>query len=123
MTPADAMARLNVVLAHAWMVRNFLKHADEVQDNEGMLEVHRQIFDYIRAVEPSYQRKDAAEYLQRARGKLPKLRKAAEYLAAEYPQVSAHTNFEMAARSLEGCVRHIEEILALVSDASQKRAD
>src|ERR1700683_5327562 len=105
MTPADAMERINIILAHAWMVRNFLKHADEVQDNEDMLEVHRMIFDYIRAVEPSYQRKDAAEYLHRARGKLAKLRKAAEFLAAEYPQVSAHTNFEMAARSLQGCVQ------------------
>src|SRR5438045_2699488 len=63
MTPAEAMERINVVLAHLWMVRNFLKHADEVQDDEGMLDVHRMIFDYIRDVEPSYQRQDAAEYL------------------------------------------------------------
>ena len=51
MSPDDAMQRLNVVLAHAWMVRNFLKHADEVQEDEEMLEVHRMIFDYIRALE------------------------------------------------------------------------
>jgi len=114
MTPAEAMERLNVVLAHAWLVRNFLKHADEVQENEEMLEVHRTIFDYIRAVEGAYQRQDAAEYLHRARGKLSKLRKAAEYFAAEFRNVSSHTNFEMAARSLTGCVQHIEEILGAV---------
>ena len=53
MTPEAAMERLNTILAHAWMVRNFLKHADEVQDNEEMLDVHRMIYDYIRAVEPT----------------------------------------------------------------------
>jgi hypothetical protein len=114
MTPDEAMERINVVLAHAWMVRNFLKHADEVQDNEELLEVHRMIFDYIRAAEPSYQRKDVKEYLHRVKGKLPKLRRVAEYFAREWQRVSTHTNFEMAARSLTGCVQQIEEILTMV---------
>ena len=114
MTPEEAMERLNVVMAHAWMVRNFLKHADEVQDDPEMLEVHRMIFDFIRAAEPSYQRKDAKEYLHRVRGKLPKLRRVAEYFAREWSRVSAHTNFEMASHSLTGCVKQIEEILAAV---------
>lgn len=116
MSPAEAMERINVVLAHAWMVRNFLKHADEVQEHEEMLEVHRMIFDYIRAVEGAYERKDAQEYLHRARGKLSKLRKSAEYFATEYRNVSSHTNFEMASRSLTGCVRQIEEILGAVDE-------
>jgi hypothetical protein len=111
-SPAQAMEQINTVLAHAWMVRNFLKHADEVQDHAELLDVHRVIFDYIRALEPSAQSGDAAEYVRRARGKLGKLRKAAEYLAANYRSVSSHTNFEMAARSLEGCVRQIDDILA-----------
>jgi hypothetical protein len=114
MSPEEAMQRLNVVLAHAWMVRAFLKHADEVQDNEEMMEVHRVAYDFIRAVEPAWQRQDAKEYLHRLRGKLPKLKKVADYFAAEYRNVSDHTNFEMAARSLSGCVRQIEEILAQV---------
>ncbi len=113
MSPEEAMERINTTLAHAWMVRNFLKHADEVQEDEEMLEVHRMIFDYIRAVEPSYQRKDAKEYLRRAEGKLPKLRRVAEYFTRDYPRVSTHTNFEMAAISLMACVRHIEEVLGL----------
>jgi hypothetical protein len=112
MTPEEAMQRLNTILAHAWMVRNFLKHAEEVEDNEEMLEVHRTIFDFIRAVEPSYQRNDTNEYLRRLQGKLPKLRRAAEYFAREYANVSSHTNFQMAALSLTGCVQYITEILA-----------
>ncbi len=118
MTPAEAVERLNTVLAHAWMVRNFLKHADEVQDDEEMLDVHRTIFDFIRAVEPSSQRGDAKQYLHRLRGKLPKLRRAAEFFAREFRRVSSHTNFEMAATSLTGCVRQIDEILANVQAES-----
>src|ERR1019366_3405809 len=75
MTPEAAMERINLILAHAWMVRQFLKHADEVQEDEEMLDVHRMIFDYTRAVEGAYQRRDAGEYLHRAKGKLSKLRK------------------------------------------------
>ena len=64
------MERINTILAHAWMVRTFLKHADEIQDDDEMLAVPRTIFDFVRAVETSYQRKDAKEYLLRASGKL-----------------------------------------------------
>jgi hypothetical protein len=113
-TDTEAMERLNIILAHAWMVRAFLKHAEEIQDDEEMLEVHRMIFDFIRATEPSYQRKDAKEYLHRIRGKLPKLRRVAEFLAQEFRRVSDHTNFQMASLSLSGCVKQIDEILAAV---------
>jgi hypothetical protein len=114
MTPEEAVTRLNAALAHAWMVRTFLKHADEIQDDETLLAVPRTIFDYVRAAEPARERGDVKEFLHRLRGKLPKLRKAAEALAAEHRRVSTHTNFEMAAASLTGCVRQIEEILAAV---------
>jgi hypothetical protein len=96
------------------MVRAFLKHADEVQDDAEMLDVHRMIFDYTRAVEPSLQRGDAHTRVRRAKGKLPKLRKSAEFFAREYRRVSDHTNFQMAALSLQGVVRQLEEILASV---------
>ncbi|HZU36106.1 MAG TPA: hypothetical protein VFA18_09365 [Gemmataceae bacterium] len=115
MTPEEAMERLNALLSHAWMVRAFLKHADEAQEDEDLLEVHRTIFDYIRAVEPSYLRRDPQEYLRRARGKLSKLRQAAEFFGREYRRVSDHTNFEMAARSLSTCVGEIEKVLQAVA--------
>jgi hypothetical protein len=115
MTPSEGMDRINAILAHAWMVRAFLKHADEIQDDEEMLDVHRMIFDYIRALEPSFERRDAKDHLHRARGKLPKLKRVAEFFAREYRRVSDHTNFAMAAASLTGCVREIEEILSQVN--------
>ncbi|HYT89594.1 MAG TPA: hypothetical protein VEL76_12880 [Gemmataceae bacterium] len=112
MTPEQAVERLNILFAHLWMVRTFLKHADEIQEDEEMLEVHRAIFDYVRATEPAYQRGDVKEYLHRAKSKLSKVRRAAEFFEQEFRRVSDHTNFQMAALSLSGCVRQIEEVLA-----------
>lgn len=115
MTQSEAVERIQVVLAHLWMVRNFLKHAEEIEDDEEMLDVHRTLFDSIRAVEPAFQRQDWKEYLRRMRGKLPKLRRVAEYFAAEYRRVTDHTNWQMASLSLSGSVRSLEEILAAVN--------
>ena len=123
MTADAAMERINLILAHAWMVRQFLKHADEVQDHNDMLDVHRMIFDYTRAVEPSYQRRDATEYLRRAKGKLAKLRTVAEFFAENYKRVSDHTNFQMAAISLKFVVQQIEEVLAEVQASAAPRSE
>ncbi len=117
MTANEAVERLQGVLAHLWMVRTFLKHADEIQDDEELLDVPRTLFDYIRAVEPAAQRNDTREYLHRIRGKLPKLRRAAELLKTEYRRVSTHTNFEMAALSLMTALRQSEEILTAAKDS------
>ena len=112
MTPEAAVARLNRILAHAWMVRTFLKHADEIQGNEEMLAVPRTLYDGIRAVEPAYQRGDLSAYLRRLKGKLPKFRKVTEYYTAHFKEFSPHTNFEMAALSLQGVVRAMEEVFS-----------
>jgi hypothetical protein len=114
MTPDEAMNRIQTILAHAWMVRTFLKHSEDLQDDEELLEVHRMIYDYCRALEPSYQQKNVQDYLHRARGKLPKLRRVAELFAQEYRRVSTHTNYDMAAVSLTACVAEIERVLSAV---------
>jgi hypothetical protein len=74
-------------------------------------------------VEPSHERGDDERYLRRAQGKLPKLQAVAEVLARTYPQVSTHTNFQMASLSLSACVRRIEEILGAVQSAPSKASD
>src|SRR5690348_12961965 len=114
MSPAEAVERLNAVLAHLWMVRTFLKHADEVTEDEQLVEIPRLLYDSIRAVEPALLRGDTATYLRRLKGKMPKLRKGAELFAREYKRVSAHTNFEMASLSLSGAVRQMDEIFAAI---------
>src|SRR5436305_3757098 len=114
MSPAEAVERLNVLLAHLWMVRTYLKHADEVTEDEELIQVPRLLYDSIRAVEPAFLKGDHATYLRRLKGKLPKLRKGAELFAREFKRVSAHTNFEMASISLSGAVRQMEEVFAAI---------
>jgi hypothetical protein len=114
MTQAEAVDRLNVILAHLWMVRTYLKHADEVINDEELIEIPRLLYDSIRAVEPAFLKGDTATYLRRLKGKLPKLRRGAELFAREYKRVSAHTNFEMASLSLSGAVKQMEEVFAAI---------
>jgi hypothetical protein len=118
MTQEEAVSRLNVILAHLWMVRTFLKHADEIQEDEELLEVPRTLFDSIRAVEPAHERGDWVDYLRRLQGKLPKIRRVAELFQREHKRVSDHTNFQMAAASLTGCVREMEEVFAAIVGGS-----
>jgi hypothetical protein len=118
MPPEEAVARLNAILAHAWMIRTFLKHAEEIQESEEMLDVPRTLYDSIRAVEPAFQRGDTTDYLRRLKGKLSKLRRAAEYFNAHFKDFSPHTNFEMAALSLQGVVQQMEEIFAAVKSTT-----
>jgi hypothetical protein len=114
MSPAEAVDRLNVLLAHLWMVRTYLKHADEVMEDEQLVEIPRLLYDSIRAVEPAFLAGDHDTYLRRLKGKLSKLKRGAELYAREYKRVSAHTNFEMASISLTGAVRQMEEVFASI---------
>jgi hypothetical protein len=114
MAPEDAVERLHTILAHAWMIRTFLKHADEIQQDADMLEVPRLLYDTIRAVEPARERGDISDYLRRLKGKLPKLRRIAHYYRDHHKSFSPHTNFEMASLSLLGVVRAMEEVFAVV---------
>jgi len=114
MSPNEAVERLNSILAHLWMIRTFLKHADEVVEDEELIEIPRLLYDSIRAVEPAFLKGDFPTYLRRLKGKLPKLRKGAELFAREYKRVSAHTNFEMASLSFTGAVRQMEEVFAAI---------
>ncbi len=115
MTPDEAVARLTTILAHAWMVRTFLKHADEIQDSPEMLDVPRTLYDTIRAVEPAFQRGDVPEYLRRLKGKVGKVRRAAHYFRDNFRAFSPHTNYEMAAASLLGVVQQLEDVFANVT--------
>lgn len=111
MKPDEAMRRIDALLAHVWMVRAFLKHSDEAADDEELAEVHRALYDYHLAVGAAWRDSDAAEYLKLAGKKFSKLRAAAETFARIQPEVSAHTNFQMAVASLNSAVAEIGQIL------------
>jgi hypothetical protein len=116
MTPADRMQRLDTLLSHVWMVRAFLKHSDEAQEDDELAGVHRELYDYMLALGAPLKAGDAAEYLKLAKKKFSKLRQATELFREIQPEVSSHTNFQMAAQSLSAAVTEIGELLA--NDAS-----
>ena len=111
LTPAEAMERINTIVAHAWMVRTFLKHAPEFEEDVERMEIPRTIFDFARAIETRYAAQDADGFLKMVRKKLSKLRSAADQFATDQPNISNHTNFQQAAVSLTGCVNGIQEVL------------
>lgn len=111
MTRDEAMRRIDTLLAHVWMVRAFLKHSDEAAEDEELQEVHRTLYDYHLAVGAAWREQNADEYLHLARKKFAKLRQASENFARIGPEVSTHTNFQMAAASLGAAVAEIGQIL------------
>lgn len=108
----NLMQRIDAEVAHVWMVRAFLKHSDEAAEDEELASVHRDLYDFMLALGPSLDAKDAAGYLKMARKKLSKLRKATELFSEIQPEVSGHMNFKMAARSLELALERIKSLLA-----------
>ncbi len=111
MTPDDAMRRIDTLLSHVWMVRSFLKHSDEAVEDEELQEIHRALYDFHLAVGAAWQAQDAAAYLKMANKKFAKLRQASEDFRRIQPEVSSHTNFQMAVVSLATAVQEIGEVL------------
>ncbi len=98
-------------IAHVWMVRTFLKHADEAEEDEDLRDVVRDLYDFILAVGPVDAVADPTVYLKMAKKKLGRLKRATELYEAIQPEVSGHTNFVMAARSLRLAVDRIVAIV------------
>lgn len=105
-----AEARLDDVLAHAWMVRTFVKHSPEAEAFPELMQVVRVIFDLIRAIES--RRDEPSARLAMLKKKLPKLRRAADAFRVDAPVASDHENFRQAVRSLDACVGEFERLAA-----------
>lgn len=109
LSPAGAVARCQMIFAHAWMVRTFVKHSDTVEDFPELMQIVRTVFDTSRALESKVDSPD--EYLTTLRKKIGKLRAAAEQFRQDAPVASDHTNFRQAVISMDGCVTELEAIL------------
>ncbi len=48
---AATVERCQTILAHAWMVRTFVKHSPEVEEFPELMGIVRNVFDLCRAVE------------------------------------------------------------------------
>lgn len=112
-TASDAVARCQTILAHAWMVRTFVKHSPEVENFPELMEIARTVFDVSRALETRVD--DPPGYIQMLRKKIGKLRKAADLFRHDAPLASGHTNFQQAVISIDASVRDLELILQEVA--------
>lgn len=110
-SPAELMQEVDAELAHVWMVRAFLKHSEEAQEDDELAEVHRELYDYMLALGAPLKEQDAEAYLKMARKKLGRLQKAERLFAEIQPEISGHTNFQMAAASLKRSVNLITQLL------------
>ncbi len=107
----ETMQAIDTLLSHVWMVRAFLKHCEEAEEDEELRDVHRALYDYMLALGSPLKTGDAEAYLKMAKKKYSKLRKATELFQEIQPEVSAHTNFQMAAHSLSTAVKQVGDLL------------
>ena len=113
MTDQQLVQALDTTLSHVWMVRTFLKHCEEAEEDDELRDVHRALYDYMLALGAPLQAEDYSTYLKLAKKKFSKLRKATELFLEIQPEISSHTNFQMAARSLAAAVGQTGDLLNL----------
>lgn len=106
-------------MAHAWVVRAFLRHSDEIDDFPELTAICRAIFDFSRALETRVN--DPFGYLKMLTKKLGKFRVAVEQFAQDAPEISTHTNFAQCVISLRSCVQELEAALQQAREVA--RAD
>ena len=109
-TPPELVARCQIILAHAWMVRTFVKHSTEIEDFPELMGIVRAVFDLSRAVETRVG--DPVEYFKMLDKKLPELRRAVEKFAIDAPHASTHTNFAQAVISIRASTEELAGLLA-----------
>lgn len=111
MNPHQRMQRIDTLLSHVWMVRAFIKHSDEAAEDDELASVHRELYDYMLALGAPLKADNTDEYLRVAKKKFGKLRAASELFREIQPDISGHTNFQMAVQSLTAAVEVIGELL------------
>ena len=105
------MRRIDGTLSHVWMVRTFLKHSEEAEDDDELRDVHRTLYDFMLALGKPWEEGNAKLYIKQAKKKLSKLKRATELFVEIQPEISGHMNFRMAVSSLALSVSEIERIL------------
>ncbi len=104
-------------MAHAWMVRTFIKHCDEVDDYPELMGIVRAVFDMSRAIETKVD--DPVQYFRFAQKKIGKLRTAAEQFRDDAWSASTHTNFQQAVKSVLYSTEQMEHLLKIAREKMQ----
>ncbi|MDG2185199.1 MAG: amidohydrolase [Mariniblastus sp.] len=111
METEERVRKIDGLLSHVWMVRTFLKHSEEAEEDDELNEVFRSLYDYMLALGSPFNAGEYDKYLKLSRKKLGKLKNATTLFLEIQPEISSHTNFRMAAQSLKLAVDQIVEIL------------
>ena len=111
MESAEKVKQIDNWLSHVWMVRTFLKHSEEAEEDDELNEVHRTLYDYMLALGAPLKEGDHAKYLKLSKKKLKKLKTATELFIEIQPEISSHTNFQMAAQSLRLAVAQVASLI------------
>lgn len=106
---ADDVRRCQQIMAHAWMVRTFVKHSPEIEEFPELMGIVRGVFDLSRALETRAD--DPPEYFKMLWKKLSGLRQASEQFAIDAPVASTHTNYQQAVISIAACVEDLQQLL------------
>ena len=106
---ANLAGEFQKTMAHAWMVRTFIKHSDEVEDFPELMGIVRAVFDMSRAIENKVDQPN--DYFRFAAKKIGKLRKAVTQFREDAWRASTHTNFQQAVISVEFATDRLETIL------------
>jgi len=110
-TDRQRVEEIDDLLSHVWMVRTFLKHSEEAEEDDELREVHRVLYDYMLALGAPLKEGDDAKYLKQAKKKLKKLQNATELFLEIQPEISSHTNFQMSVTSLKIAVAQVTRLL------------
>tara|TARA_B100000029_G_C17358349_1_gene881594 strand:- start:28 stop:384 length:357 start_codon:yes stop_codon:yes gene_type:complete len=107
---AEIVDECQDMMAHAWVVRTFVKHCEEVEDFPELMGIVRAVFDTSRALETRLE--DPPGYIKMLGKKIGRMRRATEQFRKDAPLASTHTNFVQAVRSIDLCVTRLETLLA-----------
>ncbi len=108
-TPEALVARCQQIMAHAWMVRTFVKHCEEMDDYPELMGIVRTVFDAYRALESKAD--NPADYFKMLSKKIGRLRQGSEEFARQAAIASEHTNFQQAVISINVCVSDLTQLL------------
>ena len=112
MNDVEKVARMDQLVSHLWLVRTFLKHSEEAEEDDELAEVHRELYDFMLALGGPSSENDHTAYLKVARKKLKRLKAARDLFLEIQPEISTHTNFRMTAVSLDTTVNAMIDVLA-----------
>ncbi len=109
LTPQEIVDRCEKLMAHAWMVRTFIKHCEEADEYPELMGIVRAVFDTSRALETRID--DPSAYLKMLQKKIGTLRKATEQFRIDTEEASTHMNFKQAVVSMDACIEGLDTLI------------